>query len=198
MVVIGDACGRGCEGAALLPGILPRARQLASSNVSPGRLLRELNRTAVEVLPLDRFVTAAAVEIERDLCTLTMANAGHVRVLTRSELGNVRLIGRLAGPPLGVLVDAVFAEECIPFREGDSAVLMTDGVLEAMETDLLEMRVLRGLVARSPAHAEGINRAIWEALEARLDGRRADDVTLVTVELPHAALGHAAPLEQAS
>jgi phosphoserine phosphatase RsbU/P len=198
LVLIGDACGRGRDGAALLPGILPRARHLASSDVNPAHLLLALNRTAAAVLPIDRFVTAAALEFDRELCTLTMANAGHVPALARSARGNVRVIGRVSGPPLGVLAEPAFEEECVPFRDGDTVVLMTDGVLEAMETDLLEMRRLRELIAHSPAHARGLNHSILAALDRRSKGRRTDDVTLVTVEMTHAAHGRSTPFERAS
>ncbi|MBK8996572.1 MAG: serine/threonine-protein phosphatase [Myxococcales bacterium] len=198
MVVIGDACGRGRDGAALLPGIVPRARQLAASSASPAHLLTELNRTAAAALPIDRFVTAAALELDRELCTLTVSNAGHVPGLARSAFSNVRVLGRVAGPPLGVVANATFTEEVFPFRDGDSVVLMTDGVLEAIESDLLGMDKLRALVAHAPAHARGLNHAILAALDRRLRGRRLDDVTLVTVEMTRAAHGRSTHLERAS
>lgn len=198
IVVIGDACGRGRDGAALLPAIVPRARQLAASVLPPARLLGELNRVAAAALPIDRFVTAAALELDSELCTITMANAGHVPALIRSAFSNVRVMGRSAGPPLGVVPGAEYAEECLPFRDGDTVVLMTDGVLEAMESDLLGMNRLRAVIAHAPGTARGLNHSILAALDKRLRGRSRDDVTLVTVEMTRAAHGRSRHLERAS
>lgn len=198
LVMIGDACGRGLDGAALLPGILPRARQLAASKLGPARLLTELNRVAAAVLPIDRFVTAATLEFDAELCTLTISNAGHVPALVRSAHSNVRLVGREAGPPLGVIANASFSEECVPFAQGDSVVMMTDGVLEALEVDLLQMKRLSAMIAHAPADPRGLNQSILAALDRRMRGRRADDVTLVTVEMTRAASRRSTHLERAS
>ena len=57
-VVIGDACGRGADGAALVPLVLPNVDTLLLSESSPSRLLSEVNRRLVGCVPMDRFVTA--------------------------------------------------------------------------------------------------------------------------------------------
>src|SRR3954463_4943274 len=41
-VVIGDACGRGREGASLLPGVLARLEQLALDGARPSHFLHDL------------------------------------------------------------------------------------------------------------------------------------------------------------
>src|SRR5512143_2987855 len=66
-VVIGDACGRGRAGAALLPEILPKVRELLRLGVEPARLLSALNEAAARTLPIDRFITAAALELDSEL-----------------------------------------------------------------------------------------------------------------------------------
>jgi serine phosphatase RsbU (regulator of sigma subunit) len=181
-VVIGDACGRGRQGAALLPDVLPRLRQLARAGARPGRLLTELNRTAVRVVPVDRFITAAALLLDSRVCTLTVANAGHVPVLIRSAQSNVRIVGCASGPPLGVVPNAAYFEDCVPFRSGDVAVLMTDGVLETLETDLGCMSTLKRLLAAAPDGAGAIQRWLLTALDRRFRRDRPDDVTLLSVE----------------
>jgi serine phosphatase RsbU (regulator of sigma subunit) len=181
-VVIGDACGRGRLGAALLPDVLPRLRQLARAGVRPGRLLTELNRTVARAIPEDRFITAAALVLDSRVCTLTVANAGHVPVLIRSARSNVRIVGCASGPPLGVVANAAYFEDCVPFRMGDVAVLMTDGVLETVETELTSMRTLKRLLASAPDGADGIHRWLLTALDRRFRSDRPDDVTLLCVE----------------
>ena len=83
--VIGDACGRGDEGASLLPSILRRVEELAGMWVQPSHLLQDLNRLMAAELPLDRFVTAAAFELDAQAGTLTVSNAAHVPIVVRRE-----------------------------------------------------------------------------------------------------------------
>ena len=197
-VVIGDACGRGRAGAALLPDLLPRVRDLLRSDARPARVIGELNRCAARALPIDRFVTAAALELDLDLCTLSMANAGHVPAVVRSARANVRVVGRASGPPLGVAQNAAYFEECVPLGVGDTVVLMTDGVLEAVETDLCRMPTLIELVAAAPAGPRAINERILNALGRRGLGQSLDDVTLLCLEAGPSARGNAAYLRHAS
>lgn len=197
-VVVGDACGRGREGAALLPEILPKARKLMHAGTRPGRILSELNRRARLVLPVDRFITAVALELDARVCTLTIANAGHVPAFTRSAGCLVQVVGHASGPPLGVVDGAVFREDCIPFRRGDSVVLMTDGVLEPLERDLCRMRTMKALLSTAPDGAGEISRWFLTALDRSWKGGRPDDTTLLCIEAIAAAAQAAPNLRWAS
>jgi serine phosphatase RsbU (regulator of sigma subunit) len=182
-VVIGDACGRGGEGASLLPSVLPQLEELSRFKARPSRLLERLNRRLARSLPDDRFVTSAAFELDAQAGTLIVANAGHVPAMLRSPRGYVAVIGQASGPPLGILDDSSYIDECYPIAKGDVLVFMTDGVLEAVETDLTKMPTLTTLVAQAPAGGRGVHRSLL----ARLDGyeapQRADDMTLLSLEI---------------
>src|SRR5258706_5422571 len=121
-VVIGDACGRGEAGAILLPGVLSRLEELATSADRPSHFLHELNRRLVGELSSDRFVTGAAFEIDAQAGTLTMANAGHVPAVIRRASGEVTIVGRASGPPLGILEASSYFDESYRFHEGDVMV----------------------------------------------------------------------------
>lgn len=181
-VVIGDACGRGRDGARLLPTFLPRVRELASSGVQPARMLSELNHSARHLLPLDRFVTLAMVEIDPLRDRLVVSSAGHVPPLIRSSAGVVSLVGRASGPPLGIAPDAAYTEERRRFAGGDLLVLMTDGLLETVEIDLANMTSLQALLAAAPEDAVAAHRTLLAAFDGMKDRHRQDDVTLVCVE----------------
>lgn len=180
-IVIGDACGNGVEGEAQLATILPRARELACSGISPSKLLWELNRLAVLDLPLDRFVTAVALELDVDDGVLIASSAAHVPPLVR-RAENVSMACLHAGTPLGFSVTSTYVDEHHDLVEGDLIVLMTDGILEAIETDLLEMSTTRTLFAEAPEGARGVHRLFLRTVEERMNGRRRDDMTFLAVE----------------
>lgn len=182
-VVIGDACGHGAEGARLVSRLLPDMLRLAAPGTGPSRLLATFNRRVAAQMPVDRFVTATSVEVDPHSGLLTIANAGHVPTLLRRANGEVRLIGHTAGPALGLLDHCFYPEERHALRAGDVLVFMTDGILEAIESDLVKMPTLCELLARAPAGSRAVHDCILEHLRARCTGDRTDDRTLISVEL---------------
>ena len=180
-VVIGDVCGRGNAGAELLALVLPTIEELVRDGFPPAQLLSEGDRRLAKLLPLDRFVTLAAFEIDTQAAEVTVANAGHVPALVRSG-DEVRRIGHASGPPLGI-GGAVYSEECVALAPDDVLVLMTDGLLEAIETDLIGMPKLECILSRAPDGAQAIHRTILAELDGTLGDRRPDDVTLLVVEV---------------
>jgi serine phosphatase RsbU (regulator of sigma subunit) len=181
-VVIGDACGRGAQGASLLPAVLSRLEELAAVSARPSHFLRELNRRLVSELSSDRFVTGAAFEIDGQAGTLTVANAGHVPAVVRRTNGSVTIVGRASGPPLGIFEDSSYFDETYRFNSGDVMVLMTDGIVEAVETDLTEMPRLMALVAQGVGDGSAVHGRLLSQLRAPRQ-READDMTLVSLEL---------------
>jgi serine phosphatase RsbU (regulator of sigma subunit) len=181
-VVIGDACGRGPEGAKVLPVVLARLQQIAAKAVRPGQLLGELNRCLALELAKDRFVTGTALEIDMEAGTLTVANAGHVPAVLRRS-GSVTVVGRASGPPLGILNDSTYSDESYALEPGDVMVLMTDGIVEAVEADLAEMPTLQALVALAGDGGGAVHRRLTEELRAERPGREPDDMTLVSLEI---------------
>lgn len=181
-VVIGDACGRGEAASTLLPGVLSRLEQLAGSAARPSHLLHELNHRLSAELSSDRFVTGAVFEIDALAGTLTVANAGHVPAVLRRASGEVTIIGRASGPPLGILDASSYFDESYAFGRGDVIVLMTDGIVEAVESDLAEMPRLTALVAEGAGDSKAVHRRMLGRLTAQ-PNRAADDMTLLSLEL---------------
>lgn len=180
-IVVGDACGSGAEGEAQLAPLLPTVRELARSGMSPARLLSELNRTAAAELPLDKFVTAVALELDVQTGTLTVSNAAHVPPLVR-RAGKVSVVCRRAGCPLGFSAASSYENERRDLSKGDVIVLMTDGILEAIEVDLLAMSTSRSLFAAATEGARGAHRLFRRKFDECTCGHPADDMTLLAVE----------------
>ena len=182
-VVIGDACGRGADGEAQLSRIRPKVHQLALSGASPAELLTELNRTVAIELATDRFVTAAAFEFDIRAGVLTVANAAHVPAIVRRAGGrHVSVVGRASGMPLGIMESTTYETERHELNRGDVIVLMTDGVLEALESDLMGMSTLTRFLAEASDGADHLHRSLLRKFEECTRGKRADDMTLVTLE----------------
>lgn len=184
VAVIGDACGRGQDAANLLPGVLRRLEEAADGVLPrPGELLSYLNRGLAGELSSDRFITLAAIEIDAHARSLTVANAGHVPAFLRRSSGDVQIVGQASGPPLGILDEATYFDETYRIDSGDLLVLMTDGVLEAVESDLAGMPKLAALVAQGFGSSGAVHGRLLEELAAKLEQRAPDDMTLLSLEL---------------
>jgi serine phosphatase RsbU (regulator of sigma subunit) len=182
--VIGDACGHGQEAAKLLPGVLRRLEEVGGGVERPSEVLSYLNRGLAGELSSDRFVTLTALEIDAQAKTLAVANAGHVPAFLRRACGEVQIVGHASGPPLGILDEATYFEETYAIDSGDVLVLMTDGVLEAVETDLTGMPRMAALVGQGAGSGGAVYGRLLEQLAARLEQRAPDDdMTLLSLEL---------------
>jgi serine phosphatase RsbU (regulator of sigma subunit) len=181
-VVIGDTCGQGARAAAYLATVRPTLDELAEANLSPAALLSELNRVAARVLPSDCFITAAAFEFDAEGGVLTIANAGHVPGIVRGRSGIVSVVGNASGPPLGIEPESKYENEYYELNRGDIVVMMTDGLLEAIEADLWSMQTVRDWVSEAPGEANSVHRLLLGKLDQCVARRFMDDATLVTLE----------------
>lgn len=201
-VVIGDACGRGEDGEAQISKVFPEIRRLALSGASPAELLTELNRTVAKALPVDRFVTAAAFEFNMRRGVLSVANAAHVpAIVRRGSSRQVSIVGRPSGMPLGIEKSTTYLDEHHELHRGDVIVLMTDGVLEAVESDLLSMTTLKRLLGEAEDRAADVHRFLLRKCEECTRGNRVDDMTLMALEptpAPEPASESVCQLAQAS
>jgi sigma-B regulation protein RsbU (phosphoserine phosphatase) len=186
-VVIGDTCGQGAIAARYLEAVRPRLDELVNRRSSPAVLLTELNRAAADALPLDRFITAAAFEFDAEAGILTMANAGHVPAIVRGACGSAAIVGAASGPPLGIAREARYENEYYELRRGDVVVMMTDGLLEALEADLATMCTLREWLSEAPGEAAIVHRLLLRKLDDCVARHYMDDVTLITLEAPYDA-----------
>lgn len=181
LVVIGDVCGRGAAAAAFAEQVGPYVRMLAQTALTTNEFLSMANAVVARTLPEELFVTAACAILDAKKGRAMITNAGHVPPLLRRADGTTQLVARASGPPLGTVNGYRWVEEPVELELGDVLVLMTDGVVEAVEEDLLEMPSLAAIVGGCADGIERINRRIFTEVERR--GGRPDDLTLLSLEL---------------
>jgi sigma-B regulation protein RsbU (phosphoserine phosphatase) len=114
---------------------------------------------------------------------LTVANAAHVpAIVRRARSRRVSIVGRASGMPLGILEKTTYVDERYELNQGDVIVLMTDGVLEAVESDLVSMSTLKRFLAEASEDAGDVHRSLLRRFEKCTTGKRADDMTLMVLE----------------
>jgi ketosteroid isomerase-like protein len=183
-VVIGDATGKGVPAALVMSttcGMLQLAAQELDSS-SPGEVLSRVNETLFARIPSSMFVTCFYAVLEPESATLRYANAGHN--LPYLWHGGAAEELRARGMPLGLMPGMHYEEKEIVLQEGDSALLYTDGLVEAHDPqrEMFGFPRLQALIAE---HAE--ETSLGEYLLKELysfvgEGwEQEDDITLLTL-----------------
>ena len=168
LLVVGDVTGKGlCAGmmVALIVGIVNTA---AREDPDPVRTLRTLNERLCE--RDHATATCLALRIGRDGEVL-LANAGHLPPYRNGQ--ELAMEGAL---PLGVMTGAEFPVMRFRMEEGDSLMLISDGVAEAQGSDGVLFGFERiGEILRRPVTAAEL------ATAAQRFGQE-DDILVLRVE----------------
>ena len=181
-LVLGDVCGQGSEAAVVTSLIRYTLRGAAMSTPRPAEALALVNE-ALLVAGGDRFCTAvfARVRSVQGELHVHLARAGHPFPLIRRNDGTVTPVRR-GGALLGVVEDLSMDEERIVLEEGETLVLVTDGVTEALTAggEELGWEGVADLLERLPAG--GSPDEVADALLGLTEGHGAgDDVAVVVL-----------------
>jgi sigma-B regulation protein RsbU (phosphoserine phosphatase) len=128
-VVLGDISGKGTAAAFLMSSARSVLRMHASSGLSPGQVLAEVNRILIKDFPSARFVTLIYAVVDPAFRKVSFANAGHVYPLL-VESDGARFLETDSGLPLG-LMECEYSEKEIDMPTGSRLFLYTDGITEA-------------------------------------------------------------------
>ena len=186
-VAIGDATGKGLPAALLVSECGSALRTLAESVESPAELLRRTNNMLHKRIGAScRFVTLFFMLIELDRRVLRYSMAGHnPPLLIGVDPGRQLRLSSDIGLPLGLALDAEYAEVEISLEPGDMIVLFTDGLTEAHDPkDRLygEARLRTVLAGMAGKPLTEVIESIWEDVRLHmLDREIVDDLTLVGV-----------------
>jgi serine phosphatase RsbU (regulator of sigma subunit)/pSer/pThr/pTyr-binding forkhead associated (FHA) protein len=134
-VAIGDVAGKGVSAALMMARLCSEVRYCLLMSVTPADAVHRMNRQISSLPTTDRFVTFLLGVLDPQTHELTFVNAGHIPPLRRRGADGVveRLEGGNEGPPLGIDANADYNQFTIRLEPGDTVVMYTDGVNEAMD-----------------------------------------------------------------
>ena len=164
-LAVGDATGKGIPAALAVTATSSMLRAVArDSGYSPGEVLERVNETLVARIPANMFVTCFYAILEPESGRLNYANAGHdLPYLWHS--GECEEL-RARGMPLGLMPGMHYEEMEIVLQEGDSALLYTDGLVEAHDREgkMFGFPRLQALVSEHGEEARSLEAAVLEEL----------------------------------
>src|SRR5215216_4466468 len=181
-LVVGDATGKGVPAALVMSTTCGMLRLAAQSLSSPGVMLQRVNEALFPNIPSNMFVTCFYALLDPESGLLRYANAGHDLPYLHHD-GDAEEL-RARGMPLGLMPGMSYAEKEDSLEVGDSALLYTDGLVEAHDPqrEMFGFPRLQGLVSKH-AEEESLEEALLEELYSFVgEGwEQEDDITLVTL-----------------
>jgi serine phosphatase RsbU (regulator of sigma subunit) len=180
---IGDVSGNGVAAALLMSRVTADLERFVASGASPADVLSQVHARLAPGAG-DMFVTAACVKIDANRRRLTVANAGHLPMIVRRANDEVFTFGGASGVPLGMM-SCVYAEDDLLIERGDIFLLLTDGLLEALDppTGHRGMELLVDEVYAAGHDTAAINDRIRAAVDRARESHTLDDVTWVGLQL---------------
>lgn len=201
-VVVADVSGKGVPGALVMAQARTLMRAETAHSPMPKDIMLRINRFLTGEIPKGMFVTMFYVLIDLSKMTLTLCSAGHnPMIYWKHKVGKVATVNT-KGMALGINKSKLFEnrieEARVQFDSGDSFLLYTDGLTEAMNATFeeFEMKRVMGLY-RELAETECtqfLSTLSYDLNQFCGNAPQHDDITVVGVRrLVEAASGVTAP-----
>ncbi len=184
-LAIADVSDKGVPAALFMMSSRTLLKGSAISHENPGRVLTEVNHLLQEHNEAAMFVTVFYAVFDPHNGHLTYANGGHNAPLVVHADGTSSLLPLTGGIALGVLPEVELDCHSVTLAPGDSVVLYTDGVTEAIngrqeEFGLERLQALCALKA-GQGPQEVIRAILQDITEFVGDAPQFDDITCMTL-----------------
>jgi len=160
-------------------------RTLARHLVDPAEILRRLNAELAAQNPRGMFVTMQCLVFDLTARQISFAGAGHHQLAIVSRGRSPRLACVSSGRPAGLMAFNPIERETLPLEAGDTFVLFSDGVPEAMNgsDDFYgEDPLMAVLAAEADAAVADIVKRVVVDVHAFANGaKQSDDITVLAV-----------------
>ena len=184
-LAIADVSGKGVPAALFMMSSRTLLKGTAISYNDPGTVLSEVNALLQEDETDGMFVTMLYAVYNPETGAFTYASGGHDAPLLVRADGSSELLSLTGGIALGVLPGFDYQQTTYQLEPGDTIVLYTDGVTEAMNHDS-QLFGIGGLqeffTSAPPSDAESTGMQVMQAVASFAgDAPQSDDITCLTL-----------------
>jgi len=183
VVALGDVSGKGIPAALFMAVAVTILRTLARHIADPAEILSRLNDELAKQNPRGMFVTMQCLVFDLEHRRVSCAGAGHHQLAVLSPGRPPRLGCSSSGRPAGLMASNPIERETFPLEPGETFVLFSDGVSEAMnaaEDFYGDERLLMALSASAGTSAAETVATVLADVRAFVAGaKQSDDITVL-------------------
>ncbi len=184
-LAIADVSDKGVPAALFMMSTRTLLKGSAIGSSNPSEVLREVNDLLNEDNDTAMFVTTLYATYDPASGELSYANGGHNSPLIVHADGTSDLLPLTGGIALGVVPDFEYGQKTVTLLPGDTLVLYTDGVTEAMNVDGEEFgtqRLQEVFVGPNSKNGQEASRAVFQAVSSFAgDTPQSDDIACLTL-----------------
>ncbi len=186
-IAIGDISGKGIPAALLMASLQASLRGLTIGVPSLlASLMENLNKLVFDTSPSNRYATFFYSQYDPVTCKLSFVNGGHNPPIVIHKSGDVERL-EIGGPVVGLFGPAKYEQSEITLAAGDTIILFTDGVSEAMnneDEEFGEDRLIATVLAHPDLPPKEVIEKILEACDVFADGApQHDDMTALVIRV---------------
>lgn len=183
---VGDVSGKGVPASLYMAVTKTLIKAKADIKLGPDEILYRVNNELCEDNDSGMFVTEFLGILTISTGELVFSNGGHNIPYLRKQNGEVAPLPKAPGVALGVMEDFEYFCASVQLEAGDSLVLYTDGVTEAMNPagELLReerleniLRELNGKTAQ-----EEVGHILHSTRQFMNGANQADDITILVIK----------------
>jgi serine phosphatase RsbU (regulator of sigma subunit) len=180
----GDVAGKGVPAALVMSRLSSVVQSTLKHIHDVGEAVSAINNHMCAAAVEGRFVTYVLVMIDTVAHEMSLVIAGHMSPIIRKPDGSIEEFDEdSVGMPIGVVEDFPFDVLSRPIAPGETVVIYTDGVSEAMNPDgaLYTEERVREFIKQGPARASEMGPALLADVRKHAAGRpQNDDITIMT------------------
>ena len=183
-LAFGDVAGKGVPASLVMSRIATVVTNVMTFVGDVREAVHRINNQMCTRAVEGRFVTFVLCVIDLKTGEMTIAIAGHMPIMIRKTDGTIVEFGEEAvGVPIGVMEDFPYDVMSRTIEPGETCVIYTDGVSEAMnpQNALYGVDRLRELMkASTGGHADALGKVILADVRKFANGRpQNDDITIM-------------------
>jgi phosphoserine phosphatase RsbU/P len=185
--VIGDVSGKGVSAAIFMAVSRTLIRATALKGIAPDECLTYVNSLLCHESVTSMFVTVFYGILNFKTGELYYSNGGHNPPYILSPDGTLKLLELTDGIALGVIDEVDYKSKKIQINHGDTIFTFTDGVTEAMDSELKlysEARLESFLKENCQLSATDLVKHNFDSVQNYANGAvQSDDITVLAVKL---------------
>ncbi|MFZ4523637.1 MAG: SpoIIE family protein phosphatase, partial [Bacteroidales bacterium] len=191
-IAIGDVAGKGVPASLFMMVTRTLLRAKAVAGVPINEVIQSINHELCQDNPSEMFVTFFAGIVDLKTGVMEFCNAGHNYPYILGAGEPIRQLKVRNGLPLGIFDTAEYTSEKFMFKPGESLVLTTDGITDALSitNDFFgEAQLAASLTSSANKNTRAMTELLIGELKRFSSGaEQADDITILALQYKAAAL----------
>ena len=183
-ISFGDVAGKGVPASLVMSRIASVVQSTMQHVSDVQKAVAAINRHMCNKAVGGRFVTYVLIVLDLKTHEMTGVIAGHMPPFIRTANGDVEEFGtETIGIPIGVLEDYSYETAVRTIQPGETVVIYTDGVSEAMnpQEELYGMQAVGNFLKQGSSNATQLGQSLLDDVRRHANGRiQNDDIAIMT------------------